>query len=122
MGADMVGSRVSLRRAFLGSDCHGRAGLSDNLKIDPPHSFFCATALCLLCSDTSYNAIGGYFLQPGFYSDVWWQFDLCVEAGKRFCGRVNRRDDWSINILEFLATLVGGWLFIVQSGMRPDYA
>lgn len=57
-----------------------------------------------------------------FRSGVWRGFAFSQEVRERFRQQAEGRDGLSINTLELLATVVGVWVFIVQSDMRPEYA
>ena len=46
--------------------------------------------------------------------------DFSQEVRERFRQQAQGRDDLSINMLELLAMVVGAWVFIVRSEMRPE--
>ena len=100
----------------------GGLGSPSRLLTAPLVCFFDQPYSCLLWSDASGDAMGGYFLHAEFRSGVWWRFDFSPEVRERFRQQAQGRDDLSINMLELLAMVVGAWVFIVQSEMRLEYA
>lgn len=116
-----VGPTVHSDVHFWGLIVAGEMVSPTRLGSTPLIHFVVQPSSCLLWSDISCDAIVGYFMQPGFRSDVWRQFEFRMKMRRRFRGQVNRRDDLSIDIPGFFAMVVGGWLFIVQSDKRPDY-
>jgi len=76
----------------------------------------------MLWSDASGDAMGGWFLEHGADSGIWWRYDFSTEVRSRFREKIHGRDDLSINVLELLGMVVGAWVFIVQAKTKPAYA
>ena len=66
--------------------------------------------------------MGGWFLQVGASTGVWWRYDFSAQVRSRFREKISGRDDLSINVLELLDMIVGAWIFIVQADTKPAYA
>lgn len=80
----------------------GGVGSPERTMTTPPVCFFAQPYSCLLWSNASGNARGGYFLRPGLRSGVWWRLDFSPEVRGRVQEQVYSHDDLSINTLEFL--------------------
>ena len=80
---------------------------------------FPQTPTYTLWSDASGDAMGGWFLEAGASSGVWWRYEFDVDVRSRVREKVNRRDDLSINVLELLGMVVGAWVFLIYRP-RPD--
>ena len=67
------------------------------------------------------DAMGGWFLQAGADSRVWWRYNFGAKVRPRYRDKISRHNDLSINVLELLGMVIGAWVFLVQANTKPSY-